>query len=177
MSDMALGASTMDSVRTPRWMLVLLVSSLALNLLVLGMVGTLMWRTRIPPPWAHTVTPNLLGYASTLPPERRQELWELSAKERQHVRPFRREVRAARDETVKALSAESFDRQRFLAAHARQMEVETRAREAVRDLYATIAQALTPEERHGFEQWRAERKRIRRNLLDEDPKHAAQKQP
>jgi uncharacterized membrane protein len=170
MSDMALGTSTMHGSRTPRWMVVLLVASLALNLLVIGMVGTLMWRTRIPPPWARTVTPNLLGYASTLPAERRQELWELTAKEREHVRPFRREVRAARDETVRALSAESFDRQRFLAAHARQMEVETRAREAVRDLYMTIAATLTPEERQGFQHWRTERRRSRHNMLDEDPK-------
>jgi uncharacterized membrane protein len=175
MSDMALGASAMDSGRAPRWMLFLLVSSLALNLLVLGLVGGLMWRTRIPPPWAHTVTPNLLGYASTLPADRRQELWELSAKERENVRPFRREVRAARQEAVKALSAESFDRQQFVAAHARQMDVETKAREAVRNLYVTIAEALTPEERRGFEHWRAERKRIRYNLLDDDPKPQAEK--
>ena len=175
MSDMALGASAVDSGRAPRWMLVLLVSSLALNLLVLGLVGGLMWRTRIPQPWAHTVTPNLLGYASTLPAERRQELWELSDKERQHVRPFRREVRAARQEAVKALSAESFDRQRFLAAHARQMEVETKAREAVRDLYVTIAEALTPEERREFQDWRAERKRSRHNFLDEDSKSGTPK--
>jgi uncharacterized membrane protein len=170
MSDMALGASDMDSARAPRWMVVLLVSSLALNLLVLGLVGTLMWRVRIPPPWEHAVARNLLGYASTLPAERRKELWELSAKERQHVRPFRREVRAARDETAKALSAEPFDRQQFLAAQARQADAEQRARDAVRSLYVTIAEAMTAEERRGFQHWRANRRPAVYNVLDEEQK-------
>jgi uncharacterized membrane protein len=170
MSDMALGASDMDSVRAPRWMVVLLVSSLALNLLVLGLVGTLMWRVRVPPPWEHVVARNLLGYASTLPAERRKELWDLSAKERQHVRPFRREVRAARDETAKALSAEPFDRQQFLAAQARQADAEQRAREAVRSLYVTIAEAMTAEERRGFQHWRANRRPAVHNVLDEEQK-------
>ena len=118
-------------------------SSLALNLLVLGLVGSLIWRMRVPPPWAHAVAPNLLGYASTLPAERRKELWERSDKELQHIRPFRRDVRAARQETVKALAAEPFDRQQFVAAQTRQMEAENRAREAVQSLYVTIAESLT----------------------------------
>ena len=176
MSGMTLGASV-EGGRTPRWMLVLLVSSLALNLLVLGLVGALMWRIRIPPPWAHTVAPNLLGYASTLSADRRKDLWELSAQERKQVRPFRREVRAARQETIKTLVAEPFDRQQFLDAQVRQAEVESRAREAVRNLYVRIAEGLTPEERRGFSQWRASRRPAVYNLLDEDHKAEGQGKP
>jgi uncharacterized membrane protein len=167
MSDMAIGAPVLDGGRVPRWMLVLLVSSLALNLLVLGSVGALMWRFRAPPAWAHAVSPNLLGYASTLPAERRKELWERSAEERQHVRPFRSDVRAARKETVKVLSAERFDRQQFAAAQARQAEAESRARAAVQNLYVTIAEGLTPEERRGFQLWREHRRSSVHNVLDE----------
>jgi uncharacterized membrane protein len=177
MSGMTLGASTMDGGRAPRWMLVLLVASLALNLLVLGLVGALMWRIRIPPPWAHAVAPNLLGYASTLPADRRKELWELSAQERKQVRPFRREVRAARQETIKTLVAEPFDRQQFLDAQVRQADIENRAREAVRSLYVKIAEGLTPEERRGFPQWRIHRRPAVYNLLDEDHKSEAEKKP
>jgi len=177
MSDMALGASIADSGRTPRWLLALLVASLALNLLVVGLFAGLMWRTRIPPPWAHTVTPNLLGYASTLPAERRQELWDLSAKERQRVRPFRREVRAARQETARTLSAEVFDPQQFLAAYARQETLQNEARKVVKDLYIKIAEALTPEERRGYQHWRAERKRARHNYLDEDAQPESPSKP
>ena len=53
--------------RTPRWLLVALLASLALNLIIVGSVAGAMWRFRKPPPWASAVTPNLLGYASTLP--------------------------------------------------------------------------------------------------------------
>ncbi len=59
-------------------------------------------------------------------------------------------MRAAREETVKALIAEPFDRQQFKAAQARQAETENRARQAVQDLYVKIADSLTPEERHAF---------------------------
>ncbi len=170
MSDMALGAPVLNGGRAPRWMLVLLVSSLALNLLVLGLVGSLIWRMRVPPPWAHAVAPNLLGYASTLPADRRKELWERSDKELRHIRPFRRDVRNARQETVKALAAEPFDRQQFVAAQGRQMEAENRAREAVQSLYVTIAESLTAEERRGFQRWREHRRPAVYNLLDEPDK-------
>ena len=97
--------------RVPRWLLVALLASLALNLVIVGSVAGAMWRFRKPPPWASAVTPNLLGYASTLPAPRRKQLWDTTAEERRHIRPFRREVRTAREETVKALIAEPFDKQ------------------------------------------------------------------
>jgi uncharacterized membrane protein len=170
MSDVAVGARAFNGARAPRWMVVLLITSLALNLLVLGLVGSLVWRMRGPAPWTHAVTPNLLGYTSTLPADRRKQLWERSDKELQHIRPFRREVRSARQETIKALAAEPFDRQQFVAAQARQMEAENRAREAVQNLYVTIAESLTAEERRGFQRWREHRRPAFYNLLDEPDK-------
>src|SRR5262245_10716491 len=110
--------------RKPRWMMVALLASLALNLLIVGWVAGAVWRFRKPPVFAATITPNLLGYASTLAPERRKQLWDATAQERRHVRPFRREVRAAREETVKALIAEPFEKQRFIAAQVHLAEVE-----------------------------------------------------
>src|SRR5204863_208381 len=80
---------------TPRWVLVALFVSLALNLIVVGSVAGAVWRFRAPPVWATAVTPNLLGYASTLPPERRKHIWDQTVEERRHIRPFRRDVRAA----------------------------------------------------------------------------------
>ena len=158
--------------RAPRWVLGLLFFSLALNLVVIGWVGGAVWRFRSPPPFASAIVPNLLGYASTLSHERRKQLWEQTAEERQHIRPFRREVRAAREETIKALLAEPFDKQRFVAAQARQAEAENRARAAVQDLYVKIADSLTPEERRTFPSWRTHRRPATHNVLDE-PDHQA----
>jgi uncharacterized membrane protein len=160
--------------RTPRWLLVALLASLALNLIVVGSVAGAMWRFRKVPPWASAVTPNLLGYASALPAERRKRLWEDTTEERRHIRPFRREVRNAREETIKALLAEPFEKQRFVAAQARQAEAENRARQAVQDLYVKIADSLTPEERHAFPSWRERRRHPGHNLLDEPDHHQAQ---
>ena len=158
--------------RTPRWMLVALFASLAVNLLVVGSVAGAVWRFRTPPPWAAAVTPNLLGYASTLPLDRRKHIWDLTVEERGHIRPFRREVRAAREETIKALISEPFDRAQFLAAQGRQAEAENRARAAVQDLFVKVADGLTPQERHAFPLWREQRRPPVRNLLDE-PDHQA----
>ena len=158
--------------RTPRWVLVALFVSLALNLIVVGSVGGAVWRFRAPPVWATAVTPNLLGYASTLPLERRKHIWDQTVEERRHIRPFRREVRAAREETIKALVSEPFDRAKFLAAQGRQAEAENRARAAVQDLFVKVADSLTPQERHAFPLWREQRRPPVRNLLDE-PDHQA----
>ena len=162
--------------RAPRWMLVVLIVSLALNLVVVGSVAGAIWRLRETPPWAGVVTPNLLGYASTLPPERRKVLWEHTAEERRHLRPFRRAVRAAREETIKVLATEPFDRERFQAAQARQAEAENEARAAVQDLFVKIADNLTPEERLAFPRWREHRRPPGTNLLDE-PDHQAGEPP
>jgi uncharacterized membrane protein len=158
--------------RAPRWLLVVLFTSLAVNLVIVGSVAGALWRHRGPPAWAGVVIPNLLGYASTFAPDRRKQIWGLTREERSRMRPFRREVRAAREETTKALVAEPFDRQQFLAAQSKQAEAENRARAAVQDLYLKIAESLTPEERRAFATWRDHRRSPLRNLLDE-PDHQA----
>jgi uncharacterized membrane protein len=160
--------------RMPRWMLVALITSLALNLVIVGSVAGAVWRFRKPPAWAGVITPNLLGYASTLPRERYKQLLDATADERRHLRPLRREVRAAREQTIKILVAEPFDREHFVAAQSRQAEAENRAREAVRSLYAKLAVVLTPEERRAFPGWRAHRRHPSQNLLDEPDQQAGE---
>lgn len=162
--------------RVPRWLLVALFVSLALNLVIIGSVAGAVWRFRKPPVWAGAVTPNLLGYASSLPAARRKALWDATAEERRLARPFRREVRVAREETINALIAEPFEKQRFFDAQARQAETEHRAREAVRSLYAKLADVLTPEERRAFPRWREHRRHPSHNLLDEPDLQAGEPQ-
>jgi uncharacterized membrane protein len=170
MSDIAIAAGRAYA-QAPRWMQVLLVASLGLNCIVLGLAAGAAWRG--PPPTA-TITPNLLGYASTLPETRRKTLWDLTEAERQHLRPFRREVRAAREETLKILMEEPFDRAKFVKAQARQGETEHRARTAVQDLYGKIAAGMTLDERRDYQRWREARRPPGQNLLDE-PDNADQR--
>jgi uncharacterized membrane protein len=150
--------------RVPRWLLVALFASLAVNLVVVGLVAGALWRFR-PLGWPGAA-PNLLGYASLLPPERRKELWDQTAAERSRMRPLRREVRMAREATIRALTAQPYDRQLFLNAQQHQVEAEAQARRAVQELYLKIADGLTPEERHAFAHWRERHRPPGHNLLD-----------
>ena len=168
-------AGAANDARAPRWMLVALFASLALNLhrprLGRRRHVALPQRRRRGP----RVTPNLLGYASTLPAERRKELWERTARRSgSNIRPFRREVRAAREETIKALVAEPFDRQQFMAAQARQAEAETARARPCRTSIVKIADDLTPEERRAFPRWREHRRPPGHNLLDEPDQQAGE---
>ena len=85
-------------------------------------------------------------------------------------------MRAAREETIKALVAEPFDREKFVAAQDKQSEAEQRARQAVQGLFAKIATGLTPEERRAFPRWREHRRPPGQNLLDEPDRPAQAKQ-
>jgi uncharacterized membrane protein len=151
----------------PRWSALLLMASLALNLIVIGLVAGSIWRVRAHQPPVRAVTPNLLGYTASLPPDRRDLIWNATAEQRQQVRPFRREIRAAREETLHALAAAPFDGERFAAAQARLAEAYGRARSATQALDLAIAARLTPEERRTYPAWREQRRPSGQNLLDE----------
>jgi uncharacterized membrane protein len=159
-----------DSHSSPRWLMPVLVGSLALNLIVIGAAGSLIWRSHLGGNEAMSgrVIPSVLGYAATLPPERISALEEQTKEERQKVRPVRRALVEAREEWAKVLSAEPFDRQRLLAAQARLVEVDEKSRDAAFKLHLAIGIHLTPEERRGFARWREQQRQGRPpNPLDE----------
>lgn len=153
-----------------RWLALALFASVALNLVLIGATGGFLWRNRfeLTEKKQHLV-PNLLTYTGTLPEDRRKELWQETAEERRTMQPLRSDLRAARDEALKILTAEKYDSQAYSAAQARLLVADAKAREAVYKLYGAIAANLTPEEKRGFIEWR-EKLRPRRNLLDEPQK-------
>ena len=151
----------------PRWSMVLLIASLALNFIIVGLVAGSIWRVRAHQPAVRGVTPNLLGYAASLPQERRDLIWNATAEQRQHIRPFRRDIRTAREEVMQAIAAEPFDGEKFATAQGRLAEAYTRARAAVQELDLKITVELTPQERRAFPAWREQRRPSGQNLLDE----------
>jgi uncharacterized membrane protein len=155
--------------RTPRWLMPVLVGSLALNLIVIGAAGSLLWRGQLEapgaPPLGRRVVANIVGYAATLPPARIRELEERTKVQRQKAWPLRRALLSAREEVNKALVAEPFDRARFLAAWAAFVKADELSRAASFELQSAIALHLTPEERRGFLNWR-EKQRLPQNPLD-----------
>jgi uncharacterized membrane protein len=155
--------------RPSRWLMPLLVGSLALNLLVIGAAGSLLWRKHIEGSETASLrrrgAPNVLTYAVSLPPERVKELEQLTKEEWEKVRPLRSAQLAARDEVAKALTAEPFDQERFIAAQAQLATADRALREAAFDLHTAIATHLTPAERAGFVKWR-ERHHLHKTPLD-----------
>ena len=158
--------------RLPRWAVAALVGSLAVNLLVVGLIVGASWRVRGNTVVCRGPTPNLIGYAGTLPRDRREALWERTAQERLEVRPFRRDVRAAREEFISVLEVEPFDRQRFMAAQNKLSDAAGRAQTSVHTLYAEMAAQMTPDERRGFRRWREHLRPPGHNLLDEPDRQA-----
>jgi len=169
-------ATGFRSPRAHRWMVTTLVGSLALNLIVVGATVSVLWRQHFEPPEVRLLEPpearssgrapmNVLSYAVTLPPERVKDLERRTEEEWRKVRPLRRALLVARDESIKALIAEPFERQRYLAAQSRLLVADQRSREAAFKLHSEIAINLTPEERRGFLRWR-EQQRPLQNPLD-----------
>jgi uncharacterized membrane protein len=156
-----------------RWLATGLVASLALNLVLLGATGGFVWRHRMEVLGGNPMrlAPNLLSYASTLPAERRKELWTQTEEDRRTIHPLRRDLHEARNEALEALTSDPFDHQRYRAAQARLLDADRKAREGVYKLYGEIAARLTPEERRAYLPWREQRRRTR-NPLDEPDKQA-----
>lgn len=146
--------------RAPRWMLWLLFASLALNLLIIGLVAGSAWRFRHGggPPHHGWAPPNLIGYSMALERGRNKALREATSPMRHALKPLRRDIHAARNEVTAAISAEPFDQARFDAAQARLVDLENQARQQTLALYAEIAKSLTPDERRAYKQWRERRR-------------------
>lgn len=152
--------------RTPRWVLALLFVSIALNLLVIGLVAGTAWRFRHggPQGW---LPPNLIGYSMSLERDRHKALREATSPMRQALRPLRKEIHAARNELNATIVAEPFDLARFERAQARLVELENTARNQTQALYSAIVKSLTPDERHAYIKWRENRRPNVPSFLDE----------
>jgi uncharacterized membrane protein len=149
--------------RAPRWLLAVLAVSLLLNGLVLGIVAS-RWPAAHPPvpPLGSSTNAQIFGFAVTLPPDRRREVWSAIETDRQAIRPLREAVYAARDETRKALLSEPFDAARYAAAQRQLFDAEQQVRTRAIDVIQAIATQLTPKERAAFARWEEEDRSRRR---------------
>ena len=145
--------------RTRRWKGILLVASLALNLLIVGIVAAMGVKHGWGPPPAGIQQATLLRFARTLPAERKQEIWNVVRPEVHTVRPLWRDLRAARRHVRSALTADPFDENAFRQAHDRLLEVEAKVRDAIHPIYNKVATLLTAEERREFARWQARAER------------------
>lgn len=145
------------AARAPRWLVVVLSLSLAVNVFVVGWIGAAIWRFHGLPPPPDAGPSNLMGYSVSLERDRRKEIFESTKAIRRQLRPIRHEVRQARNELAAVIAADPFDEAKFEAAQARLIEKENEARDLTRQLYSQIVKDLTPEERRAYGKWREHR--------------------
>jgi uncharacterized membrane protein len=142
--------------RWPRWPKVLLIASLALNVLVVGAIAGAWFKGG--PGMGRGGGVNIFGYLSSLSSERRAAILKASSDLREQARPLRQVVRQAQRERAAALLAEPFDRQRYINAQTRQIEAETKLRLLARDITAEAAAAMSLDERKAYLRWRDSRR-------------------
>lgn len=139
--------------RMPRWLWALLVVSLALNLLLIGlMVGAAVFRHRWGAPVLAGASP--FGFLRTLPRERREEIRQLGRERLTSMRPMWQQAREARREADRLFTTEPFEAERFVQAHHRMLDLEATARKAGSQLMAETGARLSLEERRQMLQWR-----------------------
>lgn len=140
---------------------VALIASLSVNaLFVGGLLSALVRHGGGPhgPPNGNAIN-GLGGYVATMPAERSRAISSKISDRRQALGPLRREVRQARDDALATLTAEPFDKDRFVSAQRRLIELENRQRLGQLDILAEIAGSMTADERRAYMDWRGQARR------------------
>lgn len=137
--------------RAPRWMKILLVVSLALNLLIVGVVvGARFMHPFGPGPVSSSFGLSLVRFGLSRGGEAREETRKVLSETRPRIDPLRKELRAARRAVADALTADPFDAEKFRTAQARVVELERQVGEQSLDALTTIASKMSVEERRDF---------------------------
>lgn len=153
--------------KAPRWMWIALTASLAVNLLVVGVVvGAGFTRPLSGGPAGWSLGFNLVRYSMSHSAETKAETRRILAAERPRIQALRREAREARRAAGEALAANPFDPVRFREAQGRVIDVERRLGEQSLDGLVAIASKLTAEQRQEFVNSHAMRRSFRRHGED-----------
>ena len=132
--------------RAPRWLWLLLVVSLALNLLVVGSLAGFAWRHG---GWGGGGHGFFFGgrLLRELPEERRSEVKAILDRNRQAAEQSWKLAGEARQEAMRLFEAEPYDRAAFEAAITRMSEAELAVRSSVTAMMGEIGAKLTHDER------------------------------
>jgi len=144
--------------RAPRWMWIVLMVSLALNLAVVGMAlaAAYHWRMAHGGPGA-----GFSQFVDTLPDQRQSELRTL-VDQRAAIWPLRKRAWRVRREARKVFAAEPFDLKRLQEVNAEVGAAQNRLNGARGDWFVKMATELTAVERQQYLKWRKKHHRHRR---------------
>lgn len=138
----------------PRFLYPAFIASLALNLLFVGFLATAFWHHE------HEEEPKsrgFLAFVDQLPAEHQDKIRNQILTARKAMKGLRDNVRSSWLDANALLTAEPFDKDKFLAALMQVREAEDRFKTAVYGTVANTAAELTPDERKLLQQWREAR--------------------
>ena len=141
-------APSSNSSGTRKWSK-LLIASLALNLLVVGAIAGSVVAGRHRGALFQGPMRNmdgLMGFARTLPKERRLALRSTVEGDLKNMKVLRQSVFVARETATTALTAEPFDGENLKTAVTRLLDVEAAARRAGAGIMLTAVSQMTPQE-------------------------------
>ena len=148
----------------PRWMWITLISSIAVNLLIVGVVAGTAWSWRHGAHWGrHGFGGPMSSYLRTLPDERRAEFRKSIRTHFSEMKPLWKSVRAARNNVAESLKTDPFNPEGFENAMEKLRQAEFDARKAMTPVLSEIAAKLTHEERQKFLKHHSRRRHWRRN--------------
>jgi uncharacterized membrane protein len=134
-----------------------LIASLALNLLLIGLIAGGIWRVR-----HHGQILGgdlgLMGFVRHLPADRQPEIREQLLSAGKNLMPLRKDVQEAWMMANSVLATEPFDKETLKAALAKSRETTARVEEAMASVFAETAAKLTPTERKALQAWREKHK-------------------
>lgn len=149
------GEADGSSAGRVRWFKILLVGSLALNLLFIGGLAKAAWHHRHGGPGG----PGLMGFVRDLPPDRRKLIGDELKAAREAVEPMRATVRERWSEANTVLVEEPFDKAKYKTAMDRVTEAEGQLKNAITAAMSETAAKMSPDERRALQAWRDKRKK------------------
>ena len=137
--------------RIPRWVWIVLVLSLALNLVTIGAIGGTLYSAQHGGFWGgHRHSSDERAFMRSLPAERGEALKKIFREHRKNLKPYWRRVRSARREAAEVLRGDPFEKAKFEAALEKLHQTHLEARAASRPMIVDLAGKLNPEERKVF---------------------------
>jgi uncharacterized membrane protein len=155
--------------RTPRWMIIVLIVSLAGNLLVIGGALGALWHFKRIRPYKEAGMPPYFGvFLSKLPKEKRDRIKALLRAQRARIDPLRKAVRQAGDAAIAEIGADPLDLEKFKTLYRTYSEARHSLRQTRAEVVPEILRLLSLEERKELLRIRKHRRRWRYHPPPED---------
>jgi uncharacterized membrane protein len=134
--------------RTPRWMIVVLVISLAGNLLVIGGAIGAMWHFKRNHTYRAAGMPPYFGaFVARLPNEKREKIKAILRSQRARIEPLRAAFHRAHEAAISEIDANPLDMEKLKSLYRTYNEARSKLREARAEFIPQILGLLSPEER------------------------------